>query len=109
MGIVKGVNDLEYFYAGRTHFIELKSREGIQSEDQKLFQSRVFAQAVAIGLIGFIRTIGRLITQARFARHRGSDTSQMGLCASFTANRVSAVNSPQRKECRELCASPTMP
>ena len=43
MGVVKGVSDLEYFYAGRTHFIELKSKDSIQSEDQKLFQARVEA------------------------------------------------------------------
>jgi hypothetical protein len=62
MGVVRGVSDLEYFYAGRTHFIELKSKEGIQSEDQKLFQARVEAQGGRYHIVRSYEQFRQLIT-----------------------------------------------
>ncbi|MDJ1498693.1 hypothetical protein QNI19_37520 [Cytophagaceae bacterium DM2B3-1] len=62
MGVVKGVADLEYFYASTGHFIELKSQEGIQSEEQKLFQARIEEQGGNYHIIRSYEAFKHLIT-----------------------------------------------
>ena len=44
VGVVAGVSDLEYFFAGQMHFIELKTDEGRQSKEQQDFEAKVIQQ-----------------------------------------------------------------
>ncbi|MDJ1506829.1 hypothetical protein [Xanthocytophaga agilis] len=70
MGVVKGVADLEYFFASTGHFIELKSQEGIQSEEQKLFQSRIEEQGGNYHIIRSYEAFKQLITTIHTGHHR---------------------------------------
>ncbi|MDJ1506763.1 hypothetical protein [Xanthocytophaga agilis] len=77
MGIVKGVADLEYFFASTGHFIELKSQEGIQtcpaiggSEEQKLFQARIEEQGGYYHIIRSYDEFKQLITAIPTGHHR---------------------------------------
>ena len=44
MGVVRGVSDFIFYWAGRAHFIEMKTEHGTQSTYQKAFQKAVIAQ-----------------------------------------------------------------
>ena len=48
---VKGVSDLILLYRGKTYFLEVKSLEGKQSEDQKKFQANVEANGCPYHII----------------------------------------------------------
>jgi len=40
-GIIPGRSDFEFFFNGKTYFIEIKTEKGIQEEDQIIFQKNI--------------------------------------------------------------------
>jgi len=44
LGVIPGVSDLIFLFDGRCYFIELKSKKGSQSSDQKIWQKKVEQQ-----------------------------------------------------------------
>ncbi|MDJ1481561.1 hypothetical protein QNI16_13765 [Cytophagaceae bacterium YF14B1] len=61
LGIVKGVSDLEYFFAGKSYFIELKNLVGYQTLEQKQFQKLVQSQGGSYQIVRSLEEFQHLI------------------------------------------------